>query len=275
MKKILLLLVFIISNSTNAQYHPMLSNSSWIIHVYPFLGPDPYYDIIAQGTDVVIGSYTYRKIYDPVYDTDLYFREDVDAQKVYQLVDGAEIIVFDFSLQVSDTITFENGVTYTVTSVTTIDVAGATRKAITLNAVLGSEYWIEGVGSVNHPLISHAVWSEPTVSLSCSYQNGVNVYSALNSNCESILKTIEKDRSLAQPTLLPNPFTDRATLTLGKNVSNGALKIFNSVGQLVKEIKNIEGQQIIIERGGLKNGIYILQLFENNKLLCIQKILVD
>lgn len=276
MKKIVSILVLIVSSwSTNAQYHPLLNNSAWVVHIYPFIGPDPYYDIIYEEDDVIIGSYTYKKIHDPVYNQDLYFREDINTQKVYQYVDGEDNIVFDFSLQVSDVITFENGITYTVTSVSNINVADGTRKAISLNSVLGSEYWIEGVGSSSHPLISHIVWSEPTVILSCSYQDSLNIYSSLNSNCESILRTIENNSPFSEIKVVPNPFSNRATLTLNQKLENGTLRISNFLGELVKEIKSVKGNEINIERGDLKNGIYFVQVFENNILVKTKKVIIS
>ena len=259
--------------SVKAQYHPMLDNSSWIVHIIPFIEPDPYDDIIHQGSDVVIGQNTYKQIYDPVYNQQLFFREDVVEQKVYQLVDGVEQIVFDFSLQLSDTITFENGITYTVTSVTNIEGANGTRKAIELNSILNQEYWIEGVGSFRHPLISHIVLSEPDVKLNCSYQNGLNIYSSWDSNCESSLKRIETQNQSAA-TVTPTPFSNEATITLTQNLSNGSLKVFNQLGELVREAKNLNGKNLNMDRGNLKAGLYIMQIFENNEMYICKKIMI-
>lgn len=275
MKKILTLLLIIATGwIAKADYHPMLNNASWIIKVYPFISPEPYYEVIEQGNNVVIGQYTYLKIYDPVYHQDLYFREDVATKKVYQYANGTDLIVFDFNLEVSETITFENGITYSVTSVTEVAVNTGTRKAITLHSVLGSEYWIEGIGSNRHPLISHMVLSEPDVILRCNFQNQINIYSAANTDCENLLKLAKNNCLNFGMKLYPNPFTIETTIELTENLQNGNLKIFNTLGQIVKEVQNINGKTIILRREDLMDGIYHLQLFEDKKFIAYKKVAV-
>ncbi|SCZ00615.1 T9SS type A sorting domain-containing protein [Flavobacterium caeni] len=276
MKKTLIyLFLFVNIWATKAEYHPMLNNPKWIIRVYPFIGPEPYFDIISGGNEVTIGSFTYLKIYDPVYQQDLYFREDVNTKKVFQYLEGNDVVVFDFSLEVSDTITFENGITYTVTSVSEISVNDGTRKTILLNSVLGSEYWVEGIGSLGHPLISHIVLSEPTVTLSCNFQNDINIYSALNVDCENLLKINTNNKISSDIKLFPNPLTIETTIELKEHLKNGSVKIFNSVGQLVMELKNKNGRRIIVNRGNLTDGVYNLQLFDSNVLVANRKIVIQ
>lgn len=73
----------------------------------------------------------------------------------------------------------------------------------------------------------------------------------------------------------PNPFSEQLIIrsTLLKN--NCKVLIYNSLGQLEKEIKNINSESIIIKRDNLRNGIYLLYVIQDNQIKVIQKLEVE
>ncbi|MFK7982321.1 MAG: T9SS type A sorting domain-containing protein, partial [Saprospiraceae bacterium] len=79
------------------------------------------------------------------------------------------------------------------------------------------------------------------------------------------------------PTLAisPNPFTEFTVLDLADFEQGTYLRIFNSVGQLVRSESVIGGQFYILDRENLDAGAYIFTLFDNNnELLGNGKVLV-
>ena len=50
--------------------------------------------------------------------------------------------------------------------------------------------------------------------------------------------------------------------------------LFNSLGQLVKLIENINGNSFTINRENLNDGIYLFELVENSKVIKKSKIII-
>lgn len=272
------LALLLISATGFSQYHPMLENPSWIVTIANFGGSTNV--MINPGTDVVIDGVTYKKFIDTAWgNTEVFLREDVPAKKVYRRINNADVLLYDFSLTVGSTITLSNGLGYNVMSVTDIPTGdGLTRKKIYLNNFITSETWIEGVGSPNNPLKPrHELPSDPYLYVQCSFQNGSNIYNhgfvntGTPTDCAS-LGTVES--SLNKTTLSPLPFSSATTLKIEHNLQNATVTIYNQLGQSVKQINNINGNEAVIERGNLQSGIYLLQLKENGKTLATQKIVI-
>ncbi len=77
-----------------------------------------------------------------------------------------------------------------------------------------------------------------------------------------------------QLSILPNPFSTHATLQSGKFFKDATLTVYNSFGQTVKQIKNISGQTIILQRDNLPIGLYFLQLTQDNKTFITEKLII-
>jgi hypothetical protein len=50
--------------------------------------------------------------------------------------------------------------------------------------------------------------------------------------------------------------------------------MYNAMGQIVKQIDHLSGNKIALTRDHLTSGLYLIQLFENGKLVTSEKILV-
>ena len=280
-------LTFLVENSFSQAYIPMLNNSSWNIVSANFGGSQNL--VIGPGVNVVVGSYTYKKFTDPsIYSSDNYIREDVSTKKVYRNVGGIDQLLYDFSLNVSDNIILSDGKNYTVQSITNVNVVGGTRRMFSLIHYIGtfagnSETWIEGVGSNRHPLKPQyeMIFSDPYIYLSCSAQNGINIYNhgiangqPTPTNCSMLLSLDEISNLSKEINFSPNPFKTELLISTKFNFENSTLKIFNSIGQLVKEMNNLNGENIIIKRENLNSGIYFAQLIQNGKLISNHKIII-
>ena len=74
--------------------------------------------------------------------------------------------------------------------------------------------------------------------------------------------------------IFPNPFVTSTTIRTIENLVNANLIIYNSSGQIVKELKNLSGQTVFLSRDNLSSGLYYIKLTEENKLVALEKILI-
>lgn len=280
-----LLIVTFLQSTFSQSYKPMLNNSSWILKDYvSFRAPQT--KTIEAGEDVEIGSYTYRKFIDPFSAPGnsnhiVYLREDVDERKVYSLVNGEEVLLYDFNLFTGDTFGAFNVVS------DYISINNENHKRLVLSRY-SEEYqltftqtWIEGVGSPAHPF-------RPTfnmynglsgsgghsINLVCSFQDGQHIYG--NSDCTlELLSTNENVISNAKINFYPNPIVAELSISSDIMLQNATFKLYNMQGQLVREINNLSGNKITVNRENLSTGLYYVQLLENNKLIKDSKLMVQ
>jgi len=93
-------------------------------------------------------------------------------------------------------------------------------------------------------------------------------------NCSMFtgIKEGEADEGLLQ--IYPNPCTVNAILRADHPLENVTLKVINSLGQEVKEMKNISGQTVTILSEDLSCGIYFIRLTKDNKVFATRKLVV-
>jgi hypothetical protein len=74
--------------------------------------------------------------------------------------------------------------------------------------------------------------------------------------------------------IMPNPFTTTTILHADKDFTDATLTVYNSLGQQVKQVRNVSGQTITLQRGNLSGGIYFIQLTQDNRIITTDKLLV-
>lgn len=74
--------------------------------------------------------------------------------------------------------------------------------------------------------------------------------------------------------IYPNPFSIETIIKINKNIKDASLIIYNMFGQKEKEINNISGQEILLHRDNLTNGIYFIRLTQDNKNIVTDKIII-
>lgn len=280
---IFLLLILVTGKVFSQDYIPVLDNASWIVTAY-FFGGSQTFSIIQNGEQTV-GPHTYKKFVTAGDGSSAVYllREDPAARKVYKLIDNVDVLFFDFNLNASDNITLSNGQNYTVISVSNINVSGGQRRQWYLNnnSPFGyDEVWIEGVGGNEHPVkASYEMIVEEVYLLQCSAQNDVFIYNQGLANGGNptdcpFLDLDENDYSTSKITFAPNPFQTDLMISSEMSFNNATVKMYNAIGQLVKEADHLSGNRITLTRENLTGGLYLIQLFENGKLVTSKKMLV-
>ena len=74
--------------------------------------------------------------------------------------------------------------------------------------------------------------------------------------------------------IYPNPFSDKTILQLDYPLQNATLTLYNSFGQVVKQMENLSGQTIALQRDDLPSGLYFLRLTEGNKVFATEKLVI-
>jgi hypothetical protein len=72
----------------------------------------------------------------------------------------------------------------------------------------------------------------------------------------------------------PNPFSSVTTLHTDKALEEATLILYNSLGQQINQIKNINGQTVSIHCENVPNGLYYMQLTQDNKTVATHKLVI-
>lgn len=109
------------------------------------------------------------------------------------------------------------------------------------------------------------------------YENGGMVHCVTQQQplASSSTGSIEnsKDNGLSL-NVFPNPFSVKTTIVSSKELKNANVSIFNFCGQEVGFLENVNGKTITINRDKLPNGLYFIQLTQDNKLLATEKLII-
>lgn len=294
MKNIAVILFVLLSatvKSQSANYHPFPDSAAywcesnwWIYSLQPPCTVQDDYCLFING-DTAIGTHTYHKLYasgfigascpPPGYNYyDRYsgaFRQDTAMKRVYYVPVSAtgDTLLYDFNLSMGDTLlmSYNNGSGNVVIGIDSVLVGGNYHKRYLLSPLSqptgpDSNYaLIEGVGSTLGFYWPIEPWFEGGSQLNCFSNDGQ--YYPWNSNCDFDVSVGEINAQLTGITIYPNPLSEQTTLKSETILESAMLTIYNSFGQVVREINDVSGQTIVITRGDLLAGVYYLQLVNN------------
>ena len=209
------------------------------------------------------------------------YRQDTAIRKIFIISPGnsVEQILYDFSLQVGDTV-----VSYllswacipdetTIVGIDSVFINGNYRKRWEWQDQDGySAHVIEGIGS-EYGLLEPTceIVDGPLTTVMCYKENGTVIYTGTilpDTNCNIVdaVKNIPEKKFAV--TFSPNPFHTTATLEINpdsyrdeelKN-KNCQLKIYNTLGALVLQSSFSNLQSVIISRENMTNGLYFFEL---------------
>jgi hypothetical protein len=74
--------------------------------------------------------------------------------------------------------------------------------------------------------------------------------------------------------IYPNPFITHTTIKSSIYLKNATFVLYNSFGKIVMEILDFSGESITLNRDELTNGLYILEIKENDFVIATKKIMV-
>jgi hypothetical protein len=86
---------------------------------------------------------------------------------------------------------------------------------------------------------------------------------------------VEEINNTVEQVIYPNPFTSTTTFQSKSTLKNATAIIYNSMGQEVKQIKNISGNSFNIERDNLHAGLYFINLAEGDKIISTEKFVIS
>jgi uncharacterized delta-60 repeat protein len=79
---------------------------------------------------------------------------------------------------------------------------------------------------------------------------------------------------VGQLSIYPNPFSSSTTIQTNQVLKNATLRVYNSLGEQLSEVENINESEIIFPRDNLANGFYFIQLTQDNRILAKDKLVI-
>ena len=296
MKKSLCILLLFLSNLALCQeYKPLLDTyNQWSLR-YCFSGCST--DIYYTNGDTIVDAMNYKVLDGYHYiSRGFLLREDVTEKKVYLktiLPSGIrEYLLYDFSLEVGDSINIKNPASpfiedagyYKVDAITLLPLVDsnlyrhfylspAASNTISENDAI----WVEGVGSLS---LINAPGGDPDVNsagrVACMFKDGVSFYADLDiiEDCEDIIL----DKPLFQPTINNSKIINALVINEFSVINIEpffALAIYNLNGQLLQQINLNNQNTVTLNLSSYKPAMYLIVLKSQDATHQVLKALVQ
>jgi Secretion system C-terminal sorting domain len=300
---VFLLLTFLKAGSQTNTYFPFPdSNAVWHEHFHSNnSGTDSHYQYGYLGGDTVLNNKTWHKVYqdanclvNPVmsYSNSILMgalRED-SAKRIYYYNMNTSFVnaqkdsiykLYDFSKQIGDTIKFGSFPYYyynylVLDSIDSAYTHNKYRKRYHLSP--GNETWIEGIGSLRglFTVINPALTCYCIQELFCYRDNDTSYYiKPPYIDCYNLSAGIDNKTNIEKAiTIAPNPFSSNAIIKTNTELQNASLVIYNSIGEAVKQMNNLNGKAIPLDCNDLAPGLYFIKLVQGYEILAFKKIIL-
>jgi hypothetical protein len=283
-----LLLLVCISHLRAQEYLPFPQDSAVWYLVRSYQWPHPpyiYFDtwkFEIQG-DTLINDKVYKKVMYSVNESPHYnyfgaYRVEDEGKKVYYLDDymGYEIIAYDYSLSKYDTIQI-NGADFICIDTGMIQLNnGISSRYQVMQVPLANDciqIWVEGIGSLNFPLVEtlyHCGYTfELDFNLTCFFYKDEKLYEWSDNpffqGCFGFNTGIDDISHANLIAINPNPVTDLSRLVC--NLSNTTLidyKIYDIHGCVVTEEFDKYCHEIAIDKRSFSKGVYVFKYYLQN-----------
>jgi hypothetical protein len=283
---ILLIAGFLTIISISGQnYFPLVQeNNEWTTLIVIQSGPYPWdttfwTDNYRLSGDTVINNQTYTKLYksQEEFPTNWNYCAGLreENQKVWRngTNNYPEMLIYDFTLNLGDTINLWDDDPMIVDSIVNKPINNENRKHIYFSYPgypSLSELWIEGIGSNRGILEPGSGTFEGGSSwLLCMKENGAIIYSNPNYNsCFLITKIEEINNSLIEA--YPNPAEDLIKISNLENIRIESISLFDLSGQ---KIRDFDKSKTELDLSRISTGIYLLKLSYANSEI-IRKIII-
>jgi len=290
MRKITFILIAILLTSklfSQTYFHFPTSDAMWNYKIAGSLSyPHEWPVIDSLGQEFTIGSNQYIEVYVASQGNSSVvgaIREDTVQKKIYFHNGTNEIVLYDFSLDVGDTINYSTNLNYNLDYYKVVDyidstlVSGQYRKTWYLtNSYMGMpDIWIEGIGSVYRYGLLYP--NDPDIVMDASipyfgcFSHGTVIY--INGNncigtcpCTYWLVQVEEINEINEDiTMFPNPAKNRITVEFSNDIgAYNSIEFLACNGKLIRKIE-ISSDRIEIDIKELNNGIYFIRLTGNRK----------
>lgn len=210
---------------------------------------------IAIKGDTLINGTTYQKFYSRDVSGEKFYaliREDSTTKKIYYWSATAERVLYDFSLNIGDTISYQLGSHY-VKSIDSVKIDSFWYKTFYFESVTSQAEWpytvIENIGcvrSLDFPIFS-AYKSGRSHYLNCFFNNGIKPTLSKTvgtfdnqDSCYTYLIYVSVDDISAENQAVVislHPANASSVIALPGGLLDGELYIYNTLGQTVKNIQ--------------------------------------
>jgi hypothetical protein len=274
------------------------SHALWNYIVTGSMNPPHEWTVIdSLGQPVTIGSYDYTQVYSVNMGLGIPYlyggiREDTVSRKIFFNDGEQEIVLYDFSLGIGDSIfypyTFYGPPYYKiVVDKYTIDINGQTRNMWKLvNSYLGLEDdWIEGIGSVYREGLLYPL--KPDIALDAStpyfgcYSHDSFTY-INEETCDHSCPCAEWLVAISEPEgegggidISPNPVSDKLTIRATR-LDGGVfhVEVYDPFGRRCKEPFDINTKETTMDVIYWPAGMYFFRIYSNSFSL-FRKVLVS
>jgi hypothetical protein len=155
-----------------------------------------------------------------------------------------------------------------VTGIDSILIGGNYRKRYKINNyMIGSEYWIEGIGSTVEllsPFTYHFEWHYYTLCYKDTFTYYISLpFGYVGDSCHFYIPNGTPETELKQFNIYPNPVTDFMTIENLLQLNPYTIFIYDDQGKLILNNEFV-GIKNTINTKKLKPGIYFLRILINN-----------
>jgi hypothetical protein len=238
---------------------PMDSTSEWRLYTSAWSGGSNYstssdFRVFVVG-DTTIGNFVYSRLFSSglhsftdqgithsmPYENEFYAFIRTDSVRTYAFINGQDELLFDFSLQVGDTLplAFNNwSPTVVIYSVDSVTVAGKILRRFHLYDNLGglnSTWYVEGIGHEQGLIEPMNLMFDNGFSFECYAENHVPVFPE-GSTCDLTVNVVE--RPVTNETILIYPNPSKGIVTVAMNAffdKNLNVTITGMSGNLILE----------------------------------------
>lgn len=89
-----------------------------------------------------------------------------------------------------------------------------------------------------------------------------------------ITLSLNKETYEKKISIYPNPFSSSVTIEVTEGWINATLSIYDLNNREIKQLRNISGNVITLQRDGLQSGLYFIRLVQNNKTTTIHRMAI-
>ncbi len=287
-------------------YHPFPdSNATWCSMWVASTGClggflDSTVDTYQLNGDTLINGLTYHKLYHYLANYDncpppwtsasigkIYLRQEAIQKKVwiFDVASQHEEIFYDFNLNIGDTIDqgeqcwAYGGFKYKVFLIDSVLINGNYRKRFNYFPLGDSgciSSMVEGIGALHGLTFQPSTCFEYFPYLTSFIENNQALYvdSFRTSTCYDFLLDIDESSNQKILSVYPNPFHSSTLFELSYGFQNAELKVYNSVGINVLQLK-INSPITILNRNNLISGFYYFQITNSNQIIANGKLIVE
>ena len=199
--------------------------------------------------------------------------------KWYTLLGNQDTLLYDFTLQVGDTVksafTYTDGELILINAIDSVMVGTVYKKRFHLNFQTGggTEYIIEGIGATSG-LFENMYFFEWFSDLLCFAVNGQSVWGLPTADCELNVGLNDAQSIVQNCSVYPNPAEDKITVTFPGKFRGASLSILDPIGRVVFHQVDIMTEQVTIPVTTFSSGIYLVRI-ENARWNQSMKVIIN